>query len=67
LRTPRFDSGFFCTVFTRDGEKTAAKMRDLGVYVLPLRDGVRVGLCSTPLADIPRLVDALKQGVAAAA
>jgi aromatic-amino-acid transaminase len=67
LRTPRFDSGFFCTVFTRDGEKTAAKMRDLGVYVLPLRGGVRVGLCSTPLADIPRLVDALKQGVAAAA
>jgi hypothetical protein len=34
--------------------------------VLPLKGAVRVGLCSTPVADIPRLVDALKQGVGAA-
>jgi hypothetical protein len=26
---------------------------------------VRVALCSTPLSDIPRLLDALKKGVAA--
>lgn len=66
LRTPRFESGFFCMVYTPDGERTAARMRELGVYVLPLEGAVRVGLCSTPLAEIPRLVDALKQGVAAA-
>jgi aromatic-amino-acid transaminase len=66
LRTPRFESGFFSMVFTPDGERTAARMRELGVYVLPLKGAVRVGLCSTPVADIPRLVDALKQGVEAA-
>jgi len=66
LRMPRYDSGFFVTVFTRDGAKTAAAMRDLGVYVLPITGAVRVGLCSTPLDAVPRLLDALEKGVAAA-
>jgi len=66
LRTPRFDSGFFITVFTRDGERTAAAMRDDGVFVLPVKDSVRVALCSTPKSAIPRMVDALVKGVAAA-
>jgi aromatic-amino-acid transaminase len=66
LRMPRYDSGFFVTVFAKDGQRTAATMRDLGVYVLPIAGGVRVALCSTPLADVPRLLDALAKGVAAA-
>jgi hypothetical protein len=41
-------------------------MRDLGVYVLPISGAVRVALCSTPLSEIPRLLDALEKGVAAA-
>jgi hypothetical protein len=41
-------------------------MRDLGVYVVPMRGAVRVALCSTPAAEVPRLVDALQQGLAAA-
>jgi aromatic-amino-acid transaminase len=65
LRTPRYDSGFFSMVYTRDAEKTAAKMRDLGVFVLPLKGAVRVALCGVPLAGIPRLVDALAEGVRA--
>ncbi len=66
LRMPRYDSGFFVTVFTPDGQKAAAAMRDLGVYVLPISGAVRVALCSTPLSEIPRLLDALRKGVAAA-
>ena len=66
FKMPRYDSGFFVTVFTRDAQRTAAAMRDLGVYVLPVRDGVRVALCSTPLAEVPRLLDALQKGLAAA-
>ena len=66
LRTPRYDSGFFLTVFTPDSERTAAVMRDDGVFVLPIPGGVRVALCATPRAELPRLVDALKAGVAAA-
>jgi aromatic-amino-acid transaminase len=66
LKTPRYDSGFFSMVYTRDAEKTAATMRDLGVFVLPLKGAVRVALCGVPLASIPRLVDALAAGVRAA-
>jgi aromatic-amino-acid transaminase len=66
LKTPRYDSGFFSMVYTRDAEKTAAKMRDLGVFVLPLKGAVRVALCGVPLAQIPRLVEALAAGVKAA-
>ncbi len=62
LRMPRYDSGFFSMVFTKDADRTAAKMRELGVYVLPLKGAVRVALCGTPLAQIPRLVDALASG-----
>lgn len=65
LRMPRYDSGFFSMVFVNDGERAAAKMRELGVYVLPLKGAVRVALCGTPLRDIPRLVDALAAGAAA--
>lgn len=65
LQMPRYDSGFFVTVFTRDSQKAAARMRELGVYVLPIAGALRVALCSTPLDDVPRLLDALEQGVAA--
>jgi len=64
LRMPRYDSGFFSMVFVKDGERAAAKMRELGVYVLPLKGAVRVALCGTPLREIPRLVDALVTGAA---
>jgi len=65
LRMPRYESGFFSMVFVRDGERAAAKMRDMGVFVLPLKGAVRVALCGTPLQQIPRLVDALAAGAAA--
>lgn len=63
---PRYDGGFFVTVFSHDGEATARRMRELGVYVVPLKGGVRVGLCGTPALTIPRLVSALAEGVRAA-
>jgi aspartate/tyrosine/aromatic aminotransferase len=65
LSYPRYDSGFFSMVFVKDGDRAAAKMRELGVYVLPLKGAVRVALCGTPLAQIPRLVEALAAGAAA--
>ena len=60
LQMPRYENGFFSMVFVRDGERAAAKMRDMGVFVLPLKGAVRVALCGTPLSQIPRLVDALE-------
>lgn len=63
---PRYDGGFFISVFTPDSEVTAARMRELGVYVVPIPGAVRVALCATPLAAVPRMVEALADGVAAA-
>jgi aromatic-amino-acid transaminase len=66
LPTPRFDAGFFVAVFTKDENATAAAMRERGVYTVPIKGAVRVALCSTPAASIPRLVEALEAGLAAA-
>lgn len=66
LRHPRYEGGFFVTVFTPDGEATAAAMREDGVFVVPQKGAVRVALCSTAARDVPRLVRAIERGVAVA-
>jgi aromatic-amino-acid transaminase len=66
LCTPRFDGGFFVAVFTRDPRATSERMKELGVFIVPMQGAVRVGLCSTPVAHVPRLVEALSEGVLAA-
>jgi len=59
LRYPRYEGGFFVTVFCDDGPKEAARMREMGVFVVPQKKAVRVALCGVAEADIPRLVEAL--------
>lgn len=63
LAYPRYEGGFFVSVFSSDPEKAAAKLREEGVFVVPLKEksggAVRVALCSTPAKDVPRLVAAL--------
>ena len=66
LTYPRYEGGFFVSVFTPDAEKTAERMRELGVFVVPLEGAVRVALCSTRAQDIPRLIAALEEGLSAA-
>ena len=66
LSYPRYEGGFFVSVFTPDGEVTAASMRETGVYVIPMDGAVRIALCATPAASLPRLVDALAAGIATA-
>lgn len=61
LRYPRYEGGFFVSVFCEDGKATAGRMRDDGVYVIPMNGAVRVALCSTPAAAIPRLVESLRE------
>jgi aromatic-amino-acid transaminase len=59
LNYPRYEGGFFVTVFTDDAEGRAAKMKEHGVYVVPQKGAVRVALCSVAKDDVARLVDAL--------
>jgi aromatic-amino-acid transaminase len=64
LRYPRYEGGFFVTVFDDRPREKAEAMRAKGVYVVPqLRKGgggaLRVALCSVAERDVARLVDAL--------
>ncbi|MCC6336806.1 MAG: aminotransferase class I/II-fold pyridoxal phosphate-dependent enzyme [Myxococcales bacterium] len=59
LGYPRYEGGFFVTVFHPDAEAQAQRMRERGVYVVPQKGALRVALCSVAEADVPRLVDAL--------
>jgi aspartate/tyrosine/aromatic aminotransferase len=60
LRYPRYEGGFFVTVFRDDAAEHARRMRERhGVYAVPQAGGIRVALCAIATADVPRLVDAL--------
>lgn len=59
LRFPRYDGGFFVTVFAAEPARAAARMREDGVFVVPVDGGLRVGICATAVADVPRLVASL--------
>jgi aromatic-amino-acid transaminase len=64
LPYPRYEGGFFVTVFHEAPREKADAMRKAGVYVVPQlsqRGGgaLRVALCSVAERDVPRLVDAL--------
>jgi aromatic-amino-acid transaminase len=69
LKYPRYDGGFFVTVFDDRAREKAAAMREAGVYVVPqmLPGGggaLRVALCAVAAGDVPRLVEALGGGIA---
>jgi aromatic-amino-acid transaminase len=59
LKYPRYEGGFFVTVFTDDAEAKAGRMKDDGVFVVPQKGALRVALCSVAERDVPRLVDTL--------
>jgi aromatic-amino-acid transaminase len=64
LRYPRYEGGFFVTVFTQRAKEKADALRARGVYVVPVAvDGehgaLRVALSSVAQRDIPRLVEEL--------
>ncbi|MBC8515583.1 aminotransferase class I/II-fold pyridoxal phosphate-dependent enzyme [bacterium] len=59
LDYPRYDGGFFVMVFCKEPNQVAEKMRKEGVFVVPIEGGVRLGICSVPAVDIPRLVQAV--------
>lgn len=64
LKVPRYEGGFFVTVFLPRAPDVAAAMRQKGVYVVPQtrEDGqgaLRLALCAVPETEIRRLVDAV--------
>lgn len=59
LRYPRYEGGFFVTVFADDARERAARMKERGVFVVPQKGALRVALCSVAARDVERLVEAL--------
>lgn len=59
LEYPRYEGGFFVTVFADDAQDRAVRMKEKGVFVVPQKGALRVALCSVAEKDIPRLCEAL--------
>lgn len=58
LRYPRYDGGFFVSVFDDNPKARGAQMRAEGVFVVPQATSLRIALCAVRADDIPRLVEA---------
>jgi aromatic-amino-acid transaminase len=58
---PRYEGGFFVTVFHDDAQAKAARMRERGVFVVPQKGALRVALCSVAEKDVARLVQTLAE------
>ena len=59
LRYPRYDGGFFTTVFCDDPFTAAKRLQEAGLFVVPQAGALRVALCSVAERDVPRLVDGI--------
>jgi aromatic-amino-acid transaminase len=64
LRFPRYDGGFFTTVFTPEADEVARRMREEGVFGVPIPGAVRLALSSVAKRDVPRLVSSVAASVA---
>ena len=60
---PRYDGGFFTTVFCPESAKVAARLKEDGIFVVPVQGALRVGLCSVPERDIERLVNGFRKAM----
>ncbi len=58
LSYPRYEGGFFVTVFADDAPARALRMKERGVFVVPSKNALRVALCSVAVRDVGRLVGA---------
>ena len=56
INYPRYQGGFFTTVFTDDAADKAARLRERGIFVVPMRGAMRVALCSMHAEQIDRVV-----------
>ncbi|MBL9039492.1 MAG: aminotransferase class I/II-fold pyridoxal phosphate-dependent enzyme [Archangium sp.] len=59
LTYPRYEGGFFVTVFSSDAQALGSRMKERGVFAVPLKGAVRVALCSVAANDVARVVEAL--------
>lgn len=59
-----WQGGFFITIECADAYKVCEKLQEHGVFVVPMPEGLRVGVCSLRVQDAPRFAKAVKACVA---
>ena len=59
LRFPRYDGGFFTTVFCDDAEGVAARLRAKGIYLVPHQGALRIAICAVGQPVIEQIVPAI--------
>ena len=55
--------GFFIALKAADPGAVCASLKAQGVYVIPLPDGLRVGICGLPAAQAPRFAHAMAEAL----
>jgi aromatic-amino-acid transaminase len=63
LSYPRYDGGFFVTVFAPDATGAAARLQEKGIFVVPQPGALRVALCGVAERDIPDLVHGMQAAI----
>lgn len=58
---PRYDGGFFTTVFCDDPKTKAAALREEGIFLVPTAGALRVAICAVNEEQIGRIVSGLKR------
>jgi len=64
LKYPRYDGGFFVTVFADDAFGAAERLKAAGVFVVPQAGALRIAVCSVAERDVARLVDEIAKATA---
>ena len=59
-----WQGGFFITIEVPDSVGVCDRLQALGVFVVPIPEGLRVGVCGLKVADAPRFASALKAALA---
>lgn len=63
LRYPRYDGGFFVTVFAGNAADAHRKLKARGIFTVPQDGALRVALCGVAQCDIVTLTRALAESV----
>jgi aromatic-amino-acid transaminase len=63
LQFPRYDGGFFTTVFCKDPAAVAAQLRAKGIFLIPVSGALRVALCAVGEDRVAPIVEGLAEAV----
>jgi aspartate/tyrosine/aromatic aminotransferase len=58
-----WDGGFFITIETPDPMGVTERLTEEGVFVVPIPEGIRVGVCGLRVSDVARFASAVRKAL----